>query len=171
MTSKLCLLHIKWRFFPNSFPLKTIWIIAYGFLSCGIMATGVPCWSGNTMPRKSEMTCTSREDLDKHAHSHRLIRVHALCSIGSQWPDVSSDSENTARMHRLVRVFGVHTLLCKIWCAPVQVWSINNYQEFWWDAINRNADKPRHEKTYFSNMRTTKAQISLRWSAPLLFAA
>ena len=34
--------------------------------------------------------------------------------------------------------------------------------------------EPRHEKTCFSHMRTTKAQISLHihavWSAPLLFA-
>ena len=35
--------------------------------------------------------------------------------------------------------------------------------------------EPRHEKTYFCHMRTTKVQISLRihtvWSAPLLFAS
>ena len=35
--------------------------------------------------------------------------------------------------------------------------------------------EPRHEKTCFMPVRTTKAQISLRiravWSAPLLFAA
>ena len=30
--------------------------------------------------------------------------------------------------------------------------------------------EPRHEKTCFCPMRTTKAQISLRGSAPLLFA-
>ena len=36
-------------------------------------------------------------------------------------------------------------------------------------------NEPRHEKTCFCNMRTTKTQISLCihavWSAPLLFAA
>ena len=35
--------------------------------------------------------------------------------------------------------------------------------------------QPRHDKTCFCHIRTTKAQISLRiravWSAPLLFAA
>ena len=44
-----------------------------------------------------------------------------------------------------------------------------------WIQILRILIEPRHEKTCFCHMRTTKAQISLRiravWSAPLLFLA
>ena len=40
--------------------------------------------------------------------------------------------------------------------------------------MNADTNEPRHEKTYFSHVQTTKLQISLRinavWSAPLLYA-
>ena len=41
--------------------------------------------------------------------------------------------------------------------------------------IYNTINEPRHEKTCYCHMRTTKAQISLHiravWSAPLLFTA
>ena len=53
-----------------------------------------------------------------------------------------------------------------------------NWNQFYTPKSTKQSYEPRHEKTCFCHMRTTKAQISLRiragctgWSAPLLFAA
>ena len=143
------------------------------------------------------MAYAPSEDSDQPGHLPNLIRVFAVCMkkpwvlsytlsaqrrLWSDWADAQADL-SLRWMHSHFVCFVMLWLKWFFECW-IQVSSFSSVLKHFKEIEKYSFSKilhsgtrfePRHEKTCFCHMRTTKAQISMHiravWSAPLLFAA
>ena len=130
--------------------------------------------------------CAPSEDSDQPGHPPSLIRVFAdrmkkPGSLAVHWTH-SEDSDRTGQIIRLIWVFVGRTLILWVLSCRGSFMQFERLSKLLHCKYNCTYTYTYHEivmsramrKCVLCNMRTTKAQISMRiravWLAPLLFA-
>ena len=87
------------------------WYYDGNFMIIVCMVNVNPIWAATWQNQQSD--CAPSEDSDQHGHPPSLIRVFAVCLMGSLGPKLSScgHSDQTGRMPRLIWVFAGRTLI------------------------------------------------------------